>query len=395
MGSGYCNTASGNCSTVAGGQNNTASGGYSNVAGGYSNSACGKYSNVSGGFNTASGYSSSVAGRSNTASACYSNVAGGYGNSACVKYSNVAGGYCNTASGYYSNVAGGYCNTASGNYSNVASGKNNTASGNYSSILGGGCNNTNSQCNTFILGSNITAFQPDYTYVNNLSSTNDLSVAGSLKNDEAEFINKLPVTSALALSGTLFIHNGGATGTSITCNSQQLFLVPIWVPTDCTIDQAGIYTSTNTSSVDVKICIYDAKFDGRPGKRIGTVATVASLTTGGVFSFSSFSSPITLKRGNYYAGIMGFTANVNLNRSVAGNQTMGTGMPIMSGIYRILTGNYDMQGGHLITSVAASTEPPVDLSSRTLDTTTGGGIGIQTTIRYRQSAPFVAFRLVI
>ena len=158
------NTASGCYSNIAGGRYNITSKNYSNVAGGVSNIVSGGYSNVGGGI-------------SNTASGNYSNVAGGICNTASAYYSNVAGGTGNSASGYFSNIAGGRNNTACGDYSNVGGGWGNTASGFYSSILGGYGNNTNNQCNTFILGSNITASQPNYTYVNNLSSQNSINAS--------------------------------------------------------------------------------------------------------------------------------------------------------------------------------------------------------------------------
>jgi hypothetical protein len=166
------NTASGCYSNVAGGVCNAASARYSTIVGGLSGRATGEYSFVGGGKrNTASGrYSNVTNGYLNTASGCYSNVAGGATNTASGYYSNVAGGVSNTASGYGSNVAGGDTNLASGYASHVAGGYSNIASGCYSSILGGIVNNTNSQCNTFILGSYITASQPNFTYVNNLSS---------------------------------------------------------------------------------------------------------------------------------------------------------------------------------------------------------------------------------
>jgi hypothetical protein len=308
-------------------------------------------------------------------------------------YKNSVGSLSGNWNSVYSNI-----NSTSSNYQSVYNNVNST-SANY--IL----HNGNSRGQNLLIGTN-DSFDLNFETAGvtrmtintsgNTTLTNNLSVGGSLYNNEAEFINKLPITSALTTTGTLYIHNGGATGTSITCNSQQLFLVPIWVPTDCTIDQAGIFASTNAGSgVDVKICIYDARFDGRPITRVGGVATVASGTTGGVYVASSFAQTISLKRGNYYAGIMGFGANVNLNRSVPGNISMANGSPILSGIYRTLPGYYDMQGGHLITAISGGNEPPDDLSSRTLDTTTGGGTGITSTFRYRQSAPFVFFRLAI
>jgi hypothetical protein len=189
---GVSNNASARYSNVAGGKNNTASGYCSNVAGGYGNNASEYFSNVAGGYsNIASGYSSNVAGGyGNNASEYFSNVAGGYSNIASGYFSNVAGGQNNTASGYCSNVAGGYGNIASGYSSNVAGGQNNTASGYcsnvaggygnnasgcYSSILGGNNNNTNNQACSFIIGQGITASQPNFTYVNNLSSQGSIS----------------------------------------------------------------------------------------------------------------------------------------------------------------------------------------------------------------------------
>jgi hypothetical protein len=171
VGGGRINTASNGHSTVGGGQFNTASNLYSTVGGGRSNTASGLYSNVAGGrSNIASGSHSTIAGgRINTASGNYSNVAGGRNNIASGLHSTIAGGLSSTASGLYSNVAGGRNNIASGNYSIIGGGCRNTASGSYSFIAGGCNNNTNTQSNTFILGSNITASVPNYTYVNNLS----------------------------------------------------------------------------------------------------------------------------------------------------------------------------------------------------------------------------------
>ena len=64
--------------------------------------------------------------------------------------------------------------SATGNYSVIVGGSNNIASGNYSSILGGDSNSTNDKSNTFILGSNITAPQSDFTFVNNLSTSGEV-----------------------------------------------------------------------------------------------------------------------------------------------------------------------------------------------------------------------------
>jgi hypothetical protein len=182
--SGSCNTISGgrnNIINVAGtGNSNTISGGYNNliqagsynfIGNGYTNShTCKSYMAVLGG------------GRNNTASGCYSSILGGAFNCACcLAGCSVVGGGCrNTVTSNYASVFGGACNTASGAYSNVAGGWCNTASGNYSSILGGNNNNTNNQACSFIIGQGITASQPNYTYVNNLSSQGNIVATGAV-----------------------------------------------------------------------------------------------------------------------------------------------------------------------------------------------------------------------
>lgn len=129
--------ASGNYSTIAGGQRNTASGGYGTVAGGYTNQASGTYGTVAGGD-------------TNIASSSYSTVGGGGSNTAQTNTNaTVCGGNSNTASGQYSFVGGGSSNTASGGRAIVAGGGANTASG-INCFLGGGFDNTVSSDYGFI-----------------------------------------------------------------------------------------------------------------------------------------------------------------------------------------------------------------------------------------------------
>jgi hypothetical protein len=78
---------------------------------------------------------------------------------------------------------------------------NNLASGNYSFIAGGSANNTNGFSNTFILGSNISASQANFTYVNNLS------VQGALQSSQV-----LGTGNEIVISdGTSDIGNGANT----------------------------------------------------------------------------------------------------------------------------------------------------------------------------------------
>jgi hypothetical protein len=91
---------------------------------------------VAGNGNTASGVQASVLGLSNTASGNYSTVTGGQGNVASGLSSSVSGGARNAASGSVSSVSGGSGSSATGDTSSVSGGLQNTASGRWSSILG-------------------------------------------------------------------------------------------------------------------------------------------------------------------------------------------------------------------------------------------------------------------
>ena len=176
---------------------NTASGYNSVVAGGTSNLASGNCSFIGGGDSSCATNALDV-------------VIGGNHNCATGGTSFVGGGRLSTASATYAVVVGGNQNSSTGYAAFVGGGYNNNASGEYSSILGGVGNTTNSQANTFILGSNITALQPNYTYVNNLSSQGTIAVANIKINTEpSTFAN--PVTA----SGTFLIVNINGTNKAL------------------------------------------------------------------------------------------------------------------------------------------------------------------------------------
>ena len=134
------NAASGDRATVGGGRGNRASGDYSAVGAGQDNTAStGTHATVGGGLtNTASGGASTVGGGdANTASGGRSTVGGGEGNTASGNRATIGGGKDNTSSGTRATVSGGDNNTASNFYPAVGGGKNNTASGQYSTVSGG------------------------------------------------------------------------------------------------------------------------------------------------------------------------------------------------------------------------------------------------------------------
>ncbi|MCO6465822.1 MAG: hypothetical protein J5I53_04320 [Bradyrhizobiaceae bacterium] len=214
------NTASGNYSLVLGGQDNTASGNYGVVAGGHdnvasgiggavlsgiNNTAAGDYSSIGSGDNnavtstgtygvigggednTVSGLGGFVgSGNHNTASGIYTVVGGGDHNQATDTAAVVAGGSNNTASGKRSVVGGGDGNTASGELSFVGAGTNNTASG-LASAVGAGSGNTASGAYSLIGGGVSNSNGQDYGVIgggqsNSMSTGTHSAIIGGASN---------------------------------------------------------------------------------------------------------------------------------------------------------------------------------------------------------------------
>ena len=232
IGGGRCNTAAGIDSTIGGGISNVASGCYSStIGGGQSNTSSGSHATIGGGAcNTSSDAHSTIGGGySNTANCTRSTVGGGQSNTSSGSHSTVGGGCCNTSSGPCSTVGGGKSNLNSGQYSFIGGGRNHTTCSNattigggranyidvnsntYStigggfnncilststySIIGGGCGNCitgsvcsgifggtaniiNAYCNTFVIGSSITATASNYSFMNNLCVFGNVTKGG-------------------------------------------------------------------------------------------------------------------------------------------------------------------------------------------------------------------------
>lgn len=133
--------ASGQNSTLAGGQRNTASAAFATASGGFTNVASANSATVSGGAsNTASASHAAVGGGlSNSAAGLVSSIAGGNTNStsAAATEATVGGGNGNAASATYATISGGISNAGSGSASAIGGGQANAASGIYSAIPGG------------------------------------------------------------------------------------------------------------------------------------------------------------------------------------------------------------------------------------------------------------------
>jgi hypothetical protein len=144
--------ASGNWSSVLGGDSNMASNTYAVVTGGTGNSASGTHTAICGGS-------------ANSASSNYSFVGGGASNTAQTNsHATVCGGSTNTASGQYSFVGGGQSNSAVASRSTIGGGNNNTAN-TIASVISGGSSNTTSAVNATVCGGGNNAASGDYSTV--------------------------------------------------------------------------------------------------------------------------------------------------------------------------------------------------------------------------------------
>lgn len=132
--------ATGDYSTVSGGELNHANGNYSSVSGGSKNHATGESSSVSGGGdNIASGTKSSISGgKQNKATGEFSSISGGDQNEAAGNQSTISGGTANKTTGDWSTIVGGAYNLASGNSSLALGGMYSAVQGMYSVGVAGG-----------------------------------------------------------------------------------------------------------------------------------------------------------------------------------------------------------------------------------------------------------------
>lgn len=137
------NAANAIYSTIAGGQANVATGNRAFVGSGKGNLATGNESVIGGGWYNYTQNSQSV-------------VGGGYQNRATGSNAVVAGGQADSAGGDFSAVGGGAGNSAGGQNSTVAGGSGNRASATYATVPGGVNNQATGFC-AFAAGRNATA----------------------------------------------------------------------------------------------------------------------------------------------------------------------------------------------------------------------------------------------
>ncbi len=183
----------------------------------------------------ASGNISTISGgQGNTASNYLSTVGGGFHNTASNNVSTVGGGGYNHASGTYSTVGGGYTNTASGYASTVGGGSNNTASGGFSFAVGN--RNTAQSYGETVLG--IYATVGAGTAISQVA-TDRLFVVGNGTNDGAGRSNALTI-----------LKNGNTTiSGSLSANSLSLSYSAQAGATDLTNVTDAIISVNNSQTI--------------------------------------------------------------------------------------------------------------------------------------------------
>ncbi len=232
--------ASGNYSTIAGGQNNTANSDYSTVGGGYQNQATTDYSVVGGGDNnTASGnYSVIAGGRENDATEETATIGGGVQNMASGLSSTIAGGETNTASGSQSTIGGGVSNATNATAATIAGGQNNTANGQFSFIGSGQANTVGTDWSVIAGGNGNEVSAGNYSTIgggsNNSVQSNESVIAGGSNNTITQDWSAIPGGTGMTIAaqgsfGFLGNNSGVNNMTISTANTAVFGNTDLWL----------------------------------------------------------------------------------------------------------------------------------------------------------------------
>lgn len=190
-----------------------ATGNYSTISGGDVNNATADYSTVGGGSgNTCVGTSTTIAGGTiNFAQQTADTVCGGNQNSSTGGYCFIGGGNINNCAGSHSVIAGGNQNTTGGDNSVIGGGTNNSTN-NIVNTIAGGANNTISADNATICGgtNNTVSAGADYCVItggyNNEALGNSSIVTGfEAKSDKSgQYVHSCGNNDAAAGGGSQF-----------------------------------------------------------------------------------------------------------------------------------------------------------------------------------------------
>jgi len=298
--------------------NNTASGTYSNVGGGKNNVNSANCSVIVGGaFNA-----------TQTGNA-YSSIVGGLGLSAYGNFSHIGGGQnnCISTGGGSASILGGNANCVSNNGSIVVGGYKNTNSGVYSFIAGGSANNVTAN-NAFVLGSNITATNPNTTYINNLSTIANAYINGTLStNNGATFGGSGQFNGAFL---TVNSPNAGSNSNLVLATSAKNYTLY----TDSTAGTFNVYDGTL-----VRMVVSGSNIG------IGTTTPNSKLTVAGTLSAS--------------------------DTATLGSLTVNSGATVTAGGLTVSSGTASLQGGATVSSGLTVSNGGLTVSNGGLTVSTG------------------------
>jgi hypothetical protein len=319
------NEASGQYSTVSGGQNNNASGNNSFIGGGISNSAAGNTSSIAGGSNNILLGTNSLigGGRNNYNGGDNSLIGGGTYNTSSGNCSFIGGGGYNTSLYDNTTIGGGYSNFIESCDGSIGGGMGNFII-NGSSTIGGGVMNAIGQVSTF----------SGYWNGACIAIPNDVSTCFTVGDDLRIFDSLSNKVCCSTVSNSYY--NPGTTCTEISLNT------PIDTP-----GTFPLYNKTTASSVG------EGNFigGGRANVASGTRSVVAGGNRNTVNSdYSTISGGYLNTASGIYSSIGGgYINNASGNYSTVsggiGNKALGNCSFVGGGIYNTASGSYSFVGG--------------------------------------------------
>ena len=334
------NEASGQYSTVSGGQNNNASGNNSFIGGGSNNSAAGNTSSIAGGSNNILLGTNSLigGGRNNYNGGDNSLIGGGTYNTSSGNCSFIGGGGYNTSLYDNTTIGGGYSNFIESCDGSIGGGMGNFII-NGSSTIGGGVMNAIGQVSTFS------------GYWNNsfFAIPNDVSTCFNCGDDLRIFDSLRNKVCCSTVSNSYY--NPGTTCTEISLNT----------PID-TMGTFPLYNKTTASSVGEGNFIGGGRANVASGAKSvvaggnrntvnGNHSTISGgylNTASGIYSFIG-GGYLNTASGSYSFVGGGNINNASGNYSTVsggiGNKALGNCSFVGGGIYNTASGSYSFVGG--------------------------------------------------
>jgi hypothetical protein len=201
--SGVSSGATGNFSTISGGDQNTVQSDYTTCGGGLNNGIFGPGSTIAGGENnSASGTSDTIGGGiTNNILGDFGTIGGGQNNTEAGSSSFIGGGQNNNCQGDFNTIAGGNTNATFGTASCILGGQNNQALFDNTCVVGGNANNALALNACIGAGSN-----------NNITNTGTKAFIGAGSSNEVQGANGCIGAGVNNLASSMNAFVGAGTG---------------------------------------------------------------------------------------------------------------------------------------------------------------------------------------